>query len=94
MDIIDTIEDLSLVLAIYIFFDTIHGIQSGIIRGLGLQGYGSAYTLFCYYIVGMPLALLLAFKLKLGLKGLWLGYTISTVVLDLGFAVIIGLPNW
>ena len=36
MDIIETIEDLSLVLAVYIFFDTIHGIQSGIIRGLGL----------------------------------------------------------
>jgi hypothetical protein len=42
----------------------------------------------------MPLALLLAFKLKMGLKGLWLGYTICTVVLDFGFAIIIMYPDW
>jgi len=36
MDVINIIEDLAWVLAIYIFFDTIHGVQSGIIRGLGL----------------------------------------------------------
>ena len=42
----------------------------------------------------MPLALFLAFKLKMGLKGLWLGYSIATIILDLGFAMIIGLPNW
>lgn len=34
--IIEIIADLSWVLVIYIFFDTIHGVQSGIIRGLGL----------------------------------------------------------
>lgn len=42
----------------------------------------------------MPLALFLAFKIKLGLKGLWLGYTIATVILDLGFTLIIGFPSW
>lgn len=42
----------------------------------------------------MPLALLLAFKLQMGLKGLWLGYSISTIILDLGFAIIIAYPSW
>lgn len=42
----------------------------------------------------MPLALCLAFKLNLGVKGLWLGYSICCVILDLGFAVIIGYPSW
>lgn len=55
-------KDTIWVLLIYIFFDTIHGVQSGIIRGLGRQSYGSVYTLFCYYILGMPLALILCFK--------------------------------
>jgi multidrug resistance protein, MATE family len=79
---------------IYIWFDTIHGVQSGIIRGLGLQTYGSIYTLVCYYLIGLPLALHFAFDKKMGIRGLWLGYSIACVILDLGFAVIIIYPNW
>jgi len=82
------------VLLIYIWFDTIHGVQSGIIRGLGRQAYGSIYTLFCYYILGMPFALLLCFKAKMGITGLWLGMSIACIILDLGFALIISCPNW
>mmetsp|Transcript_40700 Transcript_40700/g.62113 ORF Transcript_40700/g.62113 Transcript_40700/m.62113 type:complete len:483 (+) Transcript_40700:431-1879(+) len=82
------------VLEIYIWFDTIHGVQSGIIRGLGRQAYGSIYTLFCYYILGMPLALILAFKAEMGIAGLWLGFSIACIILDIGFAMIISCPNW
>ena len=56
------IYDVMNILALYIFFDTIHGVQSGIIRGLGLQLWGSIYTLVCYYLIGLPTALSLAFK--------------------------------
>lgn len=81
-------------LLIYIWFDTIHGVQSGIIRGLGLQAYGFLYTLFCYYIIGMPLALVLAFTAKMGIVGLWIGYSIACIILDIGFAFIIACPDW
>lgn len=40
------------------------------------------------------MALHFAFNKRLGIKGLWLGYTIACVILDLGFAVIILKPNW
>lgn len=82
------------VLLIYIFFDTIHGVQSGIIRGLGRQSYGSIYTMFCYYILGLPLAAIFAFKLDMGITGLWLGMTIGCIVLDVGFYAIIQCPDW
>ena len=82
------------VLLIYIWFDTIHGVQSGIIRGMGRQTYGSVYTLVCYYILGMPLALTLCFKHKMGIAGLWLGFSIACIILDIGFAMIISCPNW
>ena len=92
--VIDIIESTLSVLMIYIWFDTIHGVQSGIIRGLGLQTYGSIYTLVCYYLIGLPLALHFAFDKKMGIRGLWLGYSIACIILDLGFAVIIMYPNW
>jgi len=82
------------VLCFYIFFDTIHGVQSGIIRGLGLQKYGSIYTLICYYPIGLLSALMLAFRRDLGVFGLWLGFSIACVILDAGFCVIIEYPDW
>lgn len=88
------INDIIYVLFLYIFFDTIHGVQSGIIRGLGLQFAGSMYTLACYYPLGMTLALVFAFKLEMGVKGLWLGFSICCIILDLGFWAIIACPSW
>ena len=66
-DVIVITKNTIWVICIYIWFDTIHGVQSGIIRGLGKQGYGSAYTLFCYYILGMPIALHFAFNKEMGI---------------------------
>jgi len=93
-EVVGVIHETLWVLLIYIWFDTIHGVQSGIIRGLGLQAYGFIYTLICYYIIGMPLALVLAFTCKMGIQGLWLGYSIACVILDIGFFFIISCPNW
>ena len=82
------------ILLLYIFFDTIHGVQSGIIRGLGLQVWGSVWTLICYYLIGLPLALWLAFSKDKGVYGLWLGFSIACIVLDLGFLILIECPSW
>jgi multidrug resistance protein, MATE family len=92
--VIAILKDTLWVLMLYIWFDTIHGVQSGIIRGLGRQSYGSIYTLVCYYIIGMPLALVLAFNARMGIQGLWLGFSIACIILDLGFVMIISCPDW
>jgi hypothetical protein len=42
----------------------------------------------------MPLALCLSFTMNLKVKGLWLGYSIACIILDLGFAAIISCPSW
>ena len=42
----------------------------------------------------MPLALVLAFYAKMGITGLWLGFSIACIILDIGFAMIISCPNW
>ena len=81
-------------IGLYMFFDTIHGVQSGIIRGLGLQVYGAIYTLICYYIVGLPIALYLAFIHQMGVKGLWLGFAVCCILLDAGLQCIIECPDW
>ena len=42
----------------------------------------------------MPLALVLAFTAEMGIVGLWLGFSIACIILDIGFAFIIMCPNW
>ena len=42
----------------------------------------------------MPLALVLAFTMKMGIVGLWLGYSIACIILDIGFCLIITCPSW
>lgn len=53
--------------------DGIQGVLSGTIRGCGRQKIGAFINLGAYYLVGIPSAILLAFVLHMGGKGLWLG---------------------
>ena len=48
----------------------------------------------CYYGFGMPLALYLAFFMELGVGGLWIGFTIASIALDIGFFFIIHCSDW
>lgn len=62
-EVVEIVNRVLWIIVIYVFFDTIHGVQSGIIKGLGKQSYSSIFLLVCYYCFGMPLALIFAFKL-------------------------------
>lgn len=48
---------------IYILLAAISGVNGGIVRALGKQPTVSVITLICYYCIGMPIALILGFKL-------------------------------
>jgi multidrug resistance protein, MATE family len=53
---------------------------TGVLRGTGRQGLGAAAGLFCYWAVGLPLALLLGFKARMGVLGLWLAPACGTAL--------------
>ncbi|XP_010260247.1 PREDICTED: protein DETOXIFICATION 18-like [Nelumbo nucifera] len=60
-------------LAISILFDSAQGVLSGVSRGCGWQHLAAWTNLGAFYIIGMPIAILLGFKFKLYAKGLWIG---------------------
>lgn len=78
----------------YIFFDALHGANTGIIRALGYQFVASIWTLFCYYILGLPLALYFAFDKELNVQGMWYGFLIAMILLDLGISLGLYFGNW
>jgi MATE family multidrug resistance protein len=68
---------LLLVAAGFQFFDGVQITATGALRGAGNTTAPFITQLVCYWIVGMPLGVLLGFHQKLGATGLWLGLLIA-----------------
>lgn len=67
-------------LYVYIAFDSVHGTNSGIIRGLGRTTQTAIVTFICYWIFGLGLAIYLGFKKEKGVIGLWQAFAYACVL--------------
>ncbi|KAI7980471.1 Protein DETOXIFICATION 19 [Camellia lanceoleosa] len=72
-----TVEFASLTpfLVVSIMFDSFQGVLSGVARGCGWQQTAMYVNLAAFYLIGMPIAILLGFKFKLYAQGVWVGLT-------------------
>jgi multidrug resistance protein, MATE family len=68
---------LLLVAAGFQFFDGVQITATGALRGAGNTHAPFFTQLVCYWVIGMPLGILLGFHEKLGATGLWLGLLIA-----------------
>ncbi|XP_027093311.1 protein DETOXIFICATION 27 [Coffea arabica] len=74
------VHELSPFLAITILVNGIQSILSGVAVGYGWQAPVAFVNVGSYYIVGMPLGIVLGWCLKFGIKGIWAGMIIGTIV--------------
>ena len=75
-------------------FDAIHGVNSGTVRGLGKQFQAGIVTILSYYALGLPLALVLGFRLNMGVRGFWLGFTVALIVKECLVSIVILRSSW
>ena len=69
--------------------------MQGVIRGLNLQSEASWATLFSYWLLGIPLGLLLAFSFDFGMTGLRLGLIVAQTCLITFYTFLIYVhTNW
>ncbi|KAI9179071.1 ethionine resistance protein [Blastocladiella emersonii ATCC 22665] len=61
------------ILTLFQFADASVCIIGGAIRGCGKQKVGAMFNLGAYYLLGIPLGLILTFVAKVGLSGMWWG---------------------
>lgn len=66
----------------------------GALRGSARAKLGAHLNLGCFYGVGMPVALICAFLLKLGLTGLWLGLLAAQGSCAVVLAVVLVRTDW
>ncbi|GKD50411.1 DETOXIFICATION 40-like protein [Tanacetum coccineum] len=81
----NAVSELTPLLAVSIILNGIQPVLSGVAVGCGWQTFVAYVNIGCYYVVGVPLGVLLAFKFNLGAKGIWSGLiggmTMQTVIL-------------
>ncbi|ONI27492.1 hypothetical protein PRUPE_1G090100 [Prunus persica] len=94
MEVVNYVGEMLILVAISHFFDGLQSVLSGVIRGSGQQKIGAYVNLGAYYLMGIPTAVLLAFVLHLGGKGLWTGIIVALVVQALFLAIIITCTDW
>ncbi|KAJ0714001.1 putative multi antimicrobial extrusion protein [Helianthus annuus] len=66
----------------------------GVLRGTARPKIGANINLGCFYLVGMPVAVVLGFWLKYDFKGLWLGMLAAQMSCVVVMLVVLGRTDW
>ncbi|KAJ0836358.1 putative multi antimicrobial extrusion protein [Helianthus annuus] len=81
----NAVAELTPLLSVSILLNGIQPVLSGVAVGCGWQAFVAYVNVGCYYVVGVPLGSLLAFKFNFGAKGIWSGLvggmTMQTLIL-------------
>lgn len=65
---------------VFQIFDGLMIVSAGVLRGLGDTRAPMLINLFGFWLIGIPVSLMLAFRLGLGPEGLWWGFVAGLVV--------------
>uniref|UniRef100_M8BI26 Protein DETOXIFICATION n=1 Tax=Aegilops tauschii TaxID=37682 RepID=M8BI26_AEGTA len=85
---------LGYLLAATIGLNSIQPVLSGVAIGAGWQSLVAWVNIGCYYLIGLPLAAVFGFKLKLNATGIWVGMLIGTVLQTVILFVILFRTKW
>ena len=79
---------------IFVFFDTTQGVAMAAIRAAGQQKWGAIITGCAYFMIGIPASLVFVFKYDFGIRGIWMGPTLSVAFLTITYMTIFSKLNW
>ncbi|XP_010278702.1 PREDICTED: protein DETOXIFICATION 40-like isoform X1 [Nelumbo nucifera] len=90
----NAVSDLCPLLAITLILNGVQPVLSGVAVGCGWQAFVAYVNVGCYYVVGVPVGVLLGFKFDLGAKGIWSGMIGGTTVQTLILIWVTYRTNW
>ena len=82
------------IMAITIFGDAVHSCLSGAIIGSGWQYVGAVMNVFCFWIVGIPLAVSMVLAVRLGALGYLMGEAAAAILMVCTYTVAVSVMNW
>ncbi|NP_001337655.1 putative MATE efflux family protein [Zea mays] len=92
--VLDAVDHLSVLLAFTILLNSIQPILSGVAVGSGWQSMVAYVNIGCYYLIGIPMGILLGWLFNLGVLGIWAGMIGGTAVQTLVLAIMTVRCDW
>ncbi|XP_059670711.1 protein DETOXIFICATION 3-like [Cornus florida] len=93
-EVVGYVEEMTPLVSFSFIMDGLQAVLGGVARGSGRQHLGACVNLTAFYIVGIPVAVVLGFALHLGGKGLWIGIAMGLTVQATLLSLITGFTNW
>uniref|UniRef100_A0A8C6CBV7 Multidrug and toxin extrusion protein n=1 Tax=Monodon monoceros TaxID=40151 RepID=A0A8C6CBV7_MONMO len=87
----------SKVLPLYVvfhLFEAVCCLYGGVLRGTSRQAFGAVVNAVTYYVVGLPLGVVLTFVVGLGITGLWLGMLACVFLAAAAFVTYTACMDW
>ncbi|WP_257451228.1 MATE family efflux transporter [Archangium lipolyticum] len=72
-EVMSLVVPMLMVCAVFQISDGVQGVGAGVLRGAGETRFTFVANMVGHYVVGLPVALLLGFGMKLGVVGIWWG---------------------
>ncbi|KAJ8759013.1 hypothetical protein K2173_003251 [Erythroxylum novogranatense] len=88
------VHKLTPLLGLSIVINTVQPVLSGVAVGAGWQAVVAYVNIGCYYVFGIPLGLLLGYKIGMGVTGIWIGLISGTVAQTLILSWMMIRTNW
>nr|AHI48501.1 multidrug and toxic extrusion transporter [Vaccinium corymbosum] len=93
-EFVDYVTAMAPLVCLSVIMDGLQCVLSGVARGCGWQHIGAYVNLGAFYLVGIPVAVLLGFWLQLRGKGLWIGILAGAIVQTILLSIITNCTNW
>ncbi|KAI4328173.1 hypothetical protein L6164_020551 [Bauhinia variegata] len=90
----DLVVELTPMLVTCIIINNVQPVLSGVAIGAGWQTAVAYVNIACYYLFGVPLGLILGYKVNLGVLGIWSGMLTGTVLQTLVLTFMVYRTNW
>ena len=87
-DIVAELTKVWPVVSIYAFLDSLSYISGSGIRASGKQGLAAILTWITYCVIGINISWILAFRVDIGITGMWIGNTCTLFIMTISYLII------
>ncbi|RHN50718.1 putative multi antimicrobial extrusion protein [Medicago truncatula] len=93
-DVADAVGDLSSLLAFSMLLNSVQPVLSGVSVGAGWQRIVAYVNIGCYYLIGIPVGVVIGVVLNFHVKGIWIGMLFGTFVQTIVLIIITLKTDW
>lgn len=93
-DVADAVGQLSPLLSFSILLNSVQPVLSGVAVGAGWQNIVAYVNIACYYLIGIPLGIVLGYFVHFQVTGIWIGMLIGTAVQTIVLLIVTWKTNW